>query len=53
MKTKIMKRMKWIMIAAALVALHSLCAVQAHASLFKLDFSTLQNSVDLTDWDTF
>ncbi len=41
------------MIAAALVGGISLGAVQSHAGLFKLDFGTLQNSVDLTDWDTF
>jgi len=48
-----MKRIRQRIIAAALVAVTSLCAVRSHAGLFKLDFSTLQNSVTLTDWDTF
>jgi hypothetical protein len=48
-----MKQTKWLTTAAALATLTSLGAVQTHVGLFKLDFGTLQNSVELTDWDTF
>ena len=49
-----MKRMRQrIIIAAALVAATSLCAVRSHADLFKLDFGNPQNDVTLADWDTF
>src|ERR1039457_4216230 len=53
MKTNRMKWMRRMLLAAALVAANLLCAVRAHAGLFKLDFSTIQNSVPLTNWDTF
>jgi len=42
-----------MLLAAALLAANLLATVPAHAGLFKLDFSTLQNSVPLTNWDTF
>jgi hypothetical protein len=48
-----MKTIRWKMMAAALVAANLLCPVRARAGLFKLDFSTIQNSVPLTNWDTF
>ncbi len=51
MKTNLMKRLR--ILTVALVAATMLGAVQSHAGLFKLDFSTLQNSVTLTNWDTF
>jgi hypothetical protein len=51
MSANLMKRLR--IITVALVAAAALGAVHTHAGLFKLDFSTLQNSVPLTNWDTF
>jgi len=48
-----MKTIRWLIMAAVLVAANLLCPVRAHAGLFKLDFSAIQNSVPLTNWDTF
>ena len=42
-----------MMTVAALVAVTSLGALRAQASLFKLDFGTPANDATLTDWDTF
>ncbi len=47
-----MKTLSWMTVVAALAAATPVCAVRAHAGLFKLDFGTFQNSVSLTDWDT-
>ena len=51
-----MKKANKGILAAALVSVASLAAVQSHAGLFKLDFSMSQNrseDVTLSDWDTF
>ncbi len=50
-----MKKIRPRVIAAAIMAIAVLGAVQTHAGLFKLDFSPSQNraeNVTLTDWDT-
>src|SRR5689334_6765781 len=46
-----MKTPKWIVHTAALAAVSTLCSVQSHAALFKIDFGQLENERAPTDAD--
>ncbi|MBI2924181.1 MAG: hypothetical protein HYY24_00570 [Verrucomicrobia bacterium] len=51
MKTKMIRMMKWMLLAVVIAAVNSQFAVRSHAGLFKIDFGQLENEREILDAD--